>query len=420
MIMNETRQPSGEKESFGQRLNRLTSGDKLYFLSLGLFLIISVLSNSFYYRYFEGKPCMWLQIVCMLLLVGYEYRNGFLRAQQWGAGLVLVAMTMISLRTAQGSMTRMVPMMFPYIYCARRIPFPKIARFALKCCIITVSLIVLSSYLGLIDNVVMFKSGRIREFLGFRYALYLPGLLLNLTLLWIYLRKDKIDLLGAAFWGLLNWGVYYLTDSRSSFVIAEAMLVVALLMKWLPKAVEKLRPLWAALIPIFGVCGVVSVFMAVFYDGTVTWMRRVNSALSGRLNLGQRSLEKYGVSMFGEDIEWVGNGLDSAGNSVEATYDYVDCLYLKILQRYGVVFWVLLMVLLIWAMYCLWKRREYYILFFSATVAVHCVLDDLSFALHFNTFWIAMGLAIIAPKMLDWDGESNRLRPPKPKLEKTE
>jgi hypothetical protein len=33
-------------------------------------------------------------------------------------------------------------------------------------------------------------------------------------------------------------------------------------------------------------------------------------------------------------------------------------------------------------------------------VAVHCILDDLSFALHYNTFWIAMGMALLNPNTL--------------------
>lgn len=398
-----------------QRLDRLTAGDKLYFLSLGLFLVISLLSNSFFYRFFEGKACMLLQIFCMLLLAGYEYRNGFLRAQQWAAGIVLAGLTALSMWSALGSMTRMVPMMFPYIYCARRISFEKIARFSLKWSIITVALIVFSGYLGLIDNVVMYKSGRIREFLGFRYALYLPGFLLNITLLWIYVRGDKLRIWEALLFGVINWVAYYQTDSRTSFVIAEGMLAVGLLMKWLPKITDKLRWLWACLIPVFAISGLGSVLMTVFYDGKVAWMRRLNNSLSGRLNLGQRSLEHYGVELLGQKIEWVGNGLDSAGNSVEASYDYVDCLYVKILQRYGVLFWVVLLILLTWAMYCLWKRREYYILLVSTTVALHCVLDDLSFALHFNTFWIAMGLAVIAPKMLQRGGGAlvTEKKPPK-------
>lgn len=414
MNVNGMQRPIRDKESFLQWLDRLTGEDRLYFLSYGLFLITSLLSASFFYRYFEGKPCMWLQIFCMLILVGYEYRNGFLRAQQWIPGLVLVLLTAISFRVAQGSLTRLVPMMFPYIYCSRRIPFPKIARFTLKWSIIVVSLIVFSSYLGIIDNVVMFKAGRIREFLGFRYALYLPGILLNMTLLWIYLRKSKMSLVGTLFWAVANWYAYHMSDSRISFVMAEGLLVVALLMKWLPKLVQKLRPLWAVLVPSFLFFGGAALYLTAIYDGSVNWMRRLNSSLEGRLNLGHRSLEDYRVSWFGEYIEWVGNGLDSAGNSVAEAYSYVDCMYIKILQRYGIVFTVLMAVLLTWSMYRLWKRREYHILIISAAVAAHCVLDDLSFALHYNTFWIAMGQAVFAAARLDWDGETTKIHLPPP------
>lgn len=392
------------------RLDQLTKDDRLFFLSYGLFLVISILNTSFFYRYYEGKPCMWLQILCMALLAAYEYRNGFLRAQQWGPGLVLAAMTLLSLRVTVGSMTRMVPMMFPYIYCARRIPFPKIVRFTLKYSIITVAVIVASSMLGVIDNVVEYRSGRVREYLGFRYALYLPGILLNMTLLWIYLKKYTVSLTGTLLWATLNWIVFLLTDSRISFVMAEVMLVVALVMRWLPGLVRKLRPAFVALIPSFLLFGGFSLLMTLMYDRSVKWMRQLNSFLEGRLNLGQKSLEKYGVSMFGKAIEWVGNGLDSAGNSMEATYDYVDCLYVKVLQQNGILFTVVLAMLLTWSMYALWKRREYHILIISAVVAAHCILDDLSFTLHYNTFWIANGLVIIAPAMLDWNGKTNQVR----------
>jgi hypothetical protein len=40
------------------------------------------------------------------------------------------------------------------------------------------------------------------------------------------------------------------------------------------------------------------------------------------------------------------------------------------------------------------------LLLICAVVAVHCILDDLSFALHYNTFWIAMGMALVNPNTL--------------------
>lgn len=412
--MKEMQRPIWDKEKLLRRLDQLTGDDRLYFLSYGLFLITSLLNTSFFYKYFEGKPSMWLQILCMALLVAYECRNGFLKAQQWPSGIILAGMTMLSLRVAYGSVTRMVPMMFPYIYCARRIPFAKIARFTLKYSIITVFFVIFSGYLGLIDNVVMFKSGRVREFLGFRYALYLPGILLNLTALWIWLYKDRITVWGAAIWAAVNWWAFHMTDSRISFVIAEALIIVALLVKWMPKIVEKLRWLWAVLIPMFLVCGGGSLMLTIFYDSNIHWMRRLNSALESRLSLGRKSLASFGVNFFGQQIEWVGNGLDSEGNAVQGVYNYVDCLYVKVLQQNGIVFTVILAALLCLAMYKLWKQREYLALIICASVAVHCVVDDLSFALHYNTFWIAMGLAVMAPTMLHWNGHTTQITPPEP------
>ena len=394
------------------QLKTKLTGDKLYFLSFGLFLITSILSTSFYYQLFVGRPYMWIQILCVLLLVGFEFINGGIYNQDWKAFAVCGALFFLTFRVSHFSVHRQVVLMFAYIYCARQIPFAKIAQFALNVSIVTVCIIVFSGYIGIIDNIAAFKSGRVREYLGFRYALNLPGILLNMTALWIYLRKERITVPGALVWAVANWIVYQLTDSRISFFIAEGLLVAALVMRFWPKFVDKIKPLWWLAVSSFGVCGLFSLIMTAVSDNSLPWMRKLNSMLESRLRLGKSSLEQYGVNLFGQEIEWVGNGLDAFGNGVTGVYTYVDCLYIKILQRYGIIFTVMLAILLCWSMYRLYKRREYHILLISATVALHCVLDDLSFNLHYNTFWIAMGLALISPTMLNWNGKTTQIAPP--------
>ena len=183
---------------WGQRLSRLIDPEGLYFLSYGLFLITSLLSTSFYYRYFIGSPYTWLQVAClaMLLLREYRLRGG---SQNWIALTVLGLLGVLSLWTTMGNLTRLVPLMFFYIYSARNIHFDRIARFSLKISSWVVSLVILSGYLGIIDNVVVAKGLRVREYLGFRYALYLPGILLNMTSLWLYLNRRRVPLVGGQY-----------------------------------------------------------------------------------------------------------------------------------------------------------------------------------------------------------------------------
>lgn len=380
-------------------LRRFPVEDGLFFVSYGIFLFTSLLSTSFYYRLFIGYPYSWLQVLCLALLIIREYRMGAAK-QNWPALAALTVMAVLSLQYTMGNLTRLVPLMFFYIYGARNIHFVRIARFSLWVSAIVVCFVVFSGYLGIIDNVVVAKGTRVREYLGFRYALYLPGILLNMVALWIYLRQDKPSIYGSILWTVANLFVYLRTDSRISFVLAEGLLVASLLLRFVPAIKEKCRWIWGSLTASYALSAAFSYVFTGIYDGTVPWMRRLNSMLESRLSLGKRSLEDNGFGLLGRHISWVGNGLDAFGNTVEESYTYVDCFYVKILQRYGALFTAALLSLLTWSMVRLWKQKEHLLLLICAVVAAHCILDDLSFALHYNTFWIAMGMALINPNTL--------------------
>ena len=382
-----------------RRLRCLVAEDVLYFVSYGLFLIASLLSTTFYYRWFIGYPFSWLQAGCLALLILREYRMGAAR-QHWTALGILVIMAALALRFTMGNLTRMVPMIFFYIYGARNIHFRRIARFSLWVSALVVTFVVFSGYLGIIDNVVVAKGTRVREYLGFRYALYLPGILLNMTALWIYLKQEQINIPGTVLWTVANTFVYLRTDSRISFVLAVVLLAAALLLRFVPRLKKGLYRLWGTLSASYVLSAAFSYVFTGIYDGDIPWMRRLNSMLESRLSLGKRSLEDHGFGFLGRHISWVGNGLDAFGNSGDGSYTYVDCFYVKILQRYGILFTAGLLSLVTWSLVRLWKQKEYLLLLICASVAVHCILDDLSFALHYNTFWIAMGMAILNPNTL--------------------
>ena len=108
------------------RIKTKAMGDMPFFLSYGLFLATSILSTSFFYRFYMGRPYMWLQILCVALLVGYEILSSGVEGQNWIGLTVAMVLSAIAMRISDGNLQRLVAMMFMYTYCARRIPFPKV------------------------------------------------------------------------------------------------------------------------------------------------------------------------------------------------------------------------------------------------------------------------------------------------------
>lgn len=395
-------------KNIGRRLRRgnswIRENHGLFFLSYGLYMLISLLSTSFYYRYIMVGTYTAVQIICVLLLFFYEYQIG--ASRQCPAAIVILGLLLlISFQVAEGNLTRLVPMMFLYLYCSRNIHFAQIARFSLYLSCVVCAFVVFSGYLGIIDNVVVAKGVRIREYLGFRYALYLPGILLNITALWVYLHKDKVPVVGSILLAAVNTFVYLKTDSRISYALALFFLGVGIFFRLMPKFLEKIQWVWGTMTSAFALFGTLSYVFTAVYHSSIPWMRRLNSMLESRLSLGKRSLDTYGVQLFGQKITWTGNGLDAIGNSSSQPYTYVDSLYIKILQRYGGIFTVLVLSACTWAMVRLWKQKEYLLLVICAGIAAHCVLDDLSLGLHYNTFWFPLALAILNPNALKWHSD---------------
>lgn len=385
------------------RLNPKNNRDIIFFLSYCPFIALSLLSTTFYYRYIMGMVLTVIQIILTLMLVGHEVYNHRIYGQNWKGLAALAFLCLIAWIQGFSPQQHMVTMMFLYAYSARNISFEKIIRCTLYISIAVVTFTVFTGYIGIIDNVVIAKGDRVREYMGFRYALFLPGILLNMTALWIYLRRKHVPIDEAILWAVVNWIVYVKTDSRISFVLAELLIILAVGMRFLPKVVEKVQPIWAVMTSAFVLFGVGSTIATCVYDDSIPWMRKLNSMLETRLSLGKTSLEQDGFKLFGQHIDWVGNGLNAFGTASPGSYTYVDCLYIRILQRYGLIFTLLLIVLMTWAMIKLWKKKQYHILLILASVAAHCVLDDLSFSLHYNTFWIALAVVLMNPAALEGD-----------------
>ena len=115
--------------------------------------------------------------------------------------------------------------------------------------------------------------------------------------------------------------------------------------------------------------------------------------------------QRYGLSAWGQNIEMRGNGLRADGTRGRSEYFYIDCLYVRFLQEYGIIFSVIMLALLTIAMYRMWQKRKYLLLIILSVLALHAVVDDLILLPYYNIFWIVLSYFIFPTKSSEYSNK---------------
>jgi hypothetical protein len=375
---------------------KIKGGDLLFFLAYGLFLVAGIFSTTLYYKYYVGTLHKVIIVSVLLLLIGKELCEN--RATRKAVFGLVVSAGLLLLVDRIGSIT--VAVMFILIWTARKIEFRRIAKFTLIISAALFVFIVCSSYLGIVENVQTTRAnGAVRHYLGFRYSLFGPAILYNITTLYLYIKKVKIRWVEILILFAINYWVYRQTDSRLSFYLTVLVMAVCVVLKYFPDILEKRRLLCFGMICSFWISAFVSIGLMAVYDSNVSWMSSLNNFLGTRLSLGQNSILEYGITVFGQRVSWNGWGLDANGEVSSqslSNYNYVDCGYLSVLQHYGVFVSLICLVALTAAMVKCYRKKNYYLLVLLTFIAIHAMIDDLVIYLFYNTLWFAVATPIDA------------------------
>ena len=381
----------------------ITNKDILFLLSFGLYFIYCGFQTSFFAVYFSNDNIFKIVIVmCMLLLVIKEASAKINRTAFLLIGL-FVLFSVFVLKNGEGLGQKSLFFAIVYIISARDVSLKKILSLSAALCAFILVVVVLSSELGIIMNFTDRRGdGTLRNPLGFRWVLFASTFYFEFVSIIVYLHKSKLRLITILMLGFIGWWLYYETDSRICFVLTETVIIIALLDKFRQHIHAEnglvLRTIIRLLTVSFIVSATFAIVVTVLYNPDNELMSDINGLLANRLGLGQASLNQYGVSLFGiRGIEWIGHGRDAFGNAQLLEYNYVDCGYIVILQRYGVLFTVFWLVCNTFTLKNAYKHGDYYLIFIMSLIAIHCIIDDLQIALHYNVFWLAN--AMLFPKL---------------------
>lgn len=372
------------------KIPHIEKNEQIFFVAYLIFLVFSILSTSFYYKYFIEIYKYIIAFSCMLLII-QEIKSLKLKKDSFIGLLLCITLFIITITGSQGAIQNSVSAMFLFMYCARKVSFEKIAKITLIVSVVLLIFIIMSGYLGIIDNYLYVKSGRYRWCLGFRYTLDGPTIFFNIVALCIYIKKNTMKIWQICILFLINYWFYIQTDSRSTAALTALMLCYLLYLKFRKREKNEENRFFALIIPSYIVFLLISLYMTVCYDPSKIWMAEINKVLNGRLRLGQNAIIEYGVHLFSQNISMVGNGLNAYGQISTKAYTYVDSLYIQLLVHYGIIFMILYLFVMTLVLIRCYKTREYLLMIILLFIGAHCLIDDLQLYLYLNTFWIAIG-----------------------------
>ncbi|MCI8294363.1 MAG: hypothetical protein HFG22_00445 [Lachnospiraceae bacterium] len=272
---------------------------------------------------------------------------------------------------------------------ASNISFDVIARLYLYISAFILSSAILASGLGVIPNYVYYSRGIAKNSFGIIYSTDFGAHVLFTVLVYIYLRAKKMTYIECVYIGMIGLFIYKYCHARmnaGTLIILACFAAIFIFvneksrrLKWLRYFKKSIKGL---MVFSFLICSSISFFLVRYFDASSPFFVKLNTWLTGRLDLGRQALERYGVTLFGTPFDLVGTDYVSTG----AVYNFVDCSYILIALRYGLLILLLLCVFFTLTSYRALKTADYWLLIALSVISFHGLIEHHFFEMNYNIF----------------------------------
>ena len=369
-----------------------------------LFLDITTLSFSFSKA---ATLCKLLRYVCYVYFLFVickkvktldlkSYINkikNFEKKQYFVAGVVLLALFSIVMNLLLTKNKAWVFLLFTLIY-ASCFDFEDVLNTIFSAQFISLLLITTLSSFGLMhDYVNMRADGTMRHSLGFGYPTYLSQFVLFMILYYSYKKNFKISPEKLGLYQLLIVFSYFLTDSRTEMLISECILIGIFMnsvgiLDTFKNIVEFLKKAYATCFPLFPIGSYILVMLYGFIFNTMNVngiifkiAQKFNHIFSNRLYQTFYDFKRYGLSLFGSNIDLVGYFLTKENEGTIIRSNFIDNEYMRILFENGWIFFIAFFAIISIVIWYLYKNKKDGLLFISFVITSSSLINPRLFTI---------------------------------------
>lgn len=377
-----------------------TVGDLLFYFTLGLYFALGIGFNSMALAFLTPRFFIYAMAGVLGLLMMREGIN-FLFVEKYGwRDFLGLAICLLFSYIGDRVDSAIVAVTYFTVFAARNVYLKKTYKLIVIVTVLVVGAIYWAADRGYLAQYLYTEGNIYRHTFGLNYTLALPAYLMNIAMLMLVFRNEKISWTEIAIVFMANAFFYRWCKGDLSFGCILLIIILMIWVKLWPKLMTSDFFLFKLIdrisVIIHPLCAAVSLWFTLTYDESVGWMRKLNTVLGHRLELPNMVFKEYGIKLLGQNIQFVGAGLGLDGVPVDRTgaYNYVDNLYMLTLVRYGGLYFVITLILLIIMMVYLYKKKMRLWLWMLALYALHALLDDKMQLLYFNSLMLIMGQAV--------------------------
>ena len=140
-----------------------------------------------------------------------------------------------------------------------------------------------------------------------------------------------------------------------------------------------------------GVCSFGILALSLLYIDGPQWIAKLNDILSGRIELLNFAIDRYGIKWFGQKIEWVGFGTLTNTDGIWETYNFVDNAYGKMLLDYGILFFILILIGYAVIYKTANEQQDYVLIIVISVILVLSIMEPRLVSIEMNPFVLLLG-----------------------------
>lgn len=332
--------------------------ENLFLIAFSLYLFQAFLKTTmFHYRFpqlnFLYSLLSYLSIGLVLLKVLLETYN----EKKIISFFVIMLIFFVS---AIESSYRVLLTIVIFVIGAKDVSLKKMAKIYFYLSTILLIITILSAKIGIIRNLIYYRAdGTFRQAFGICYPTDFVSHIFFIVLSFLCLKKGHIKI----YHYIIILGVTYLAyrfcDTRLDCVSIIITLIITFLYD---KGILNLRYKLIKSILIFGfiICSIIAVFFTLNYEKGNHFYDYANELLSGRLSIGKMMIERYGISLFGQEVNDYGTTIPGTAKYDE--YNFIDSSYLRILLKYGLLVFIILCIMNVYVNKRIYETDKYLLL----------------------------------------------------------